>query len=64
LAQLLEKATRTEPQAARPRYHLGMVYLKQGKKAAAGAELRQAVSLAPNLPQRAEIDKLLDDLPR
>jgi tetratricopeptide (TPR) repeat protein len=62
--RLLEKATRTEPKAARPRYHLGMAYLKQGKKAAAGAELRQAVALGPNLPQRAEIDKLLDELPR
>ena len=41
-----------------------MAYLKRGKKAAAGAELRQAVTLAPKLPQRADIDKLLDELPR
>ncbi len=62
--RLLEKARRTEPRAARPRYHLGMAYLKQGKKTAAAAELREAVALAPSLPQRAEIDKLLEELPR
>ncbi|MDO8477055.1 MAG: hypothetical protein Q7W02_12845 [Candidatus Rokubacteria bacterium] len=36
----------------------------RGRAAPSGAELREAVALAPNLPQRAEIDQLPDELPR
>jgi tetratricopeptide (TPR) repeat protein len=59
----LEEAKRLEPQAARARYHLGMAYLGRGMKSQAASELRAALSLAPNLPQRDAVEKTLADLP-
>ncbi|PYM44492.1 MAG: hypothetical protein DME16_20860 [Candidatus Rokuibacteriota bacterium] len=58
----LEEAKRLEPLAARARYHLGMAYLKFGMKSEAAAELRAALALAPNLPQRDAVEGILSNL--
>jgi hypothetical protein len=41
-----------------------MAYLKQGMKSEAASELRAALSLAPNLPQRDAVERTLADLLR
>ena len=47
---LLEDATKTEPNNAAMQYHLGMVYSKLGDKSNASMHLKKAASLAPDSP--------------
>jgi tetratricopeptide (TPR) repeat protein len=46
-SDLLEDAEKTSPNDPSIEYHLGMVYLKMGKKAEAVTHLKKAASLAP-----------------
>ncbi len=45
---LLEDATKAEPNNASIHYHLGLTYAKLGNKADAATQLKKAVDLAPN----------------
>jgi Flp pilus assembly protein TadD len=47
---LLEDATKTEPNNPAIQYHLGMVYSKLGDKSNASMHLKKAASLAPDSP--------------
>jgi tetratricopeptide (TPR) repeat protein len=58
----LEEARALDARAPRLRYHLGMAYLKQGKKKEAATELRTALDLAPNMAKRDEVLRILDEL--
>jgi Flp pilus assembly protein TadD len=60
----LEEARALDARAPRPHYHLGMAYLKQGKKDQAATELRTALDLAPNMAPRDEVRRILGELGR
>ena len=47
---LLEDATKIDPNSAAMQYHLGMVYSKLQDKSSAAAHLKKAISLAPDSP--------------
>jgi tetratricopeptide (TPR) repeat protein len=56
----LERAKKLEPRDAMKRYLLGVVRLERGEKAAARAELTEALRLDPAFPRREEARRLLD----
>jgi tetratricopeptide (TPR) repeat protein len=58
----LEEARALDARAPRLRYHLGLAYLKQGKKNQAATELRTALELAPNMTHGDEVRKILGEL--
>ena len=58
----LARAVERAPDSGLLRYHLGMAYLKFGMKSEAAAELRAALALAPNLPQRDAVEGILSNL--
>ena len=57
--RLVVKAAPDQPEM---RYHLGMVYLKQGKSAEARHEIEQALK-APNFPSAEAARRALESLP-
>ena len=59
---LLEDATRIDPNSATMQYHLGMVYGKLSDKNGAATHLRKAASLAPNSPSARDAQKALQGL--
>jgi tetratricopeptide (TPR) repeat protein len=59
---LLEDAEKASPNDASIEYHLGMVYIKMGKKTDAADHLKKAVSLAPQTQNGKDASKALTSL--
>jgi tetratricopeptide (TPR) repeat protein len=58
----LVRATEKAPNHGTLRYHLGMTYARQGRKADAVSALRRAVQLDPKLAEREKIEELIKQL--
>jgi len=59
---VLERAKGYLGRSARVRYHLGMTYVKLGRRAEAKSELEEALKLFPDSETAAEIEKALGEL--
>lgn len=55
-----ERGVQAAPSAPQPRRALGLAYAKLGKRGRAAQELSQYLQLAPNAPDRAEIEELVE----
>ena len=60
--ELLQKAVKAAPKVPEIRYHLAQAWLKAGDKSKARSELEALLSTDAKFPQRAEAEKLLDQL--
>lgn len=56
----LEAARGLDPRAGRVRYHLGVAYLRAGRKEPGLAELRSALEVAPGAVYALEVRRILD----
>jgi tetratricopeptide (TPR) repeat protein len=57
--RILEGAKGLDPRAGRARYHLGVAYLKAGKKEPGLAELRAVLEIAPGASYALEAQRIL-----
>jgi putative PEP-CTERM system TPR-repeat lipoprotein len=60
--ELLQKAVTAAPKTSEIRYHLAQAWNKAGDKAKARSELETVLSANPKFSQRAEAEKLLEQL--
>jgi len=58
----LERAKRSLPDVAAVRYHLGMAYMKEGRRESAKAELEEALTLSESFDEADDARRALDQL--